>query len=267
MHRSPRGSSLCSRAAKPKSGRAAKRRTNGDEQTAAARQQRRRCFSRPTLFFQEQIQAPKNGSIARFQGLGCYQSESGFRPAARLWVFGFQWRAPACAVCCASNPMARSEIRLKRQRHFGARIAACRSGLRTLSNRAAKPKSCCANKRQRTNGSGQMAAVAALWISLLALRFQERIQGPKNAPIARFLGFSCYQTRSEFRPAARLAALACCLWFFSGSAPVRVASCFHGPDDKAPEPVHTRCAALGLAPGAPFSEANSRPQNTPHRTV
>ena len=146
MHRSPRGSSLCSRAAKPKSGRAAKRRTNGDEQTAAARQQRRRCFSRPTLFFQEQIQAPKNGSIARFQGLGCYQSESGFRPAARLWVFGFQWRAPACAVCCASNPMARSEIRLKRQRHFGARIAACRSGLRTLSNRTAKPKPGCADK-------------------------------------------------------------------------------------------------------------------------
>ena len=31
---------------------------------------------RAPLFFQEQIQAPENGSIARFDGLGCYQSDS-----------------------------------------------------------------------------------------------------------------------------------------------------------------------------------------------
>ena len=93
--------------------------------------------------------------------------------------------------------MARSEIRLKRQRHFGARIAACRSGLRTLSNRTAKPKPGCADKWQRTNGSSQTAAAAALWIPFLSLLFQERIQAPKNAPIARFDRLGCYQSRSE----------------------------------------------------------------------
>ena len=122
-----------------------------------------------------------------------------------------------------------------------------------------------------------MATAAALWIPCPSLRFQERIQGTKNAPIARFQGLGCYQTRSEFRPDARLAALACGFWLwlwlwlwlfaFNGSAPARVASCFHGPDDKAPEPALTRCDALGLAPGAPFSGANPRPQKRPHRTV
>ena len=33
----------------------------------------RRCVS---LFFQEQIKGPENGSIARFDGLGCYQTGS-----------------------------------------------------------------------------------------------------------------------------------------------------------------------------------------------
>ena len=59
-------------------------------------------------------------------------------------------------------------------------------GLQALSNRTVKPKLGCAN------GSEQTAAAAALWISHLALRFQERIQGPKNAPIARFDGLWCY---------------------------------------------------------------------------
>ena len=31
---------------------------------------------RVALFFQEQIQGPENASIARFDGLGCYQSSS-----------------------------------------------------------------------------------------------------------------------------------------------------------------------------------------------
>ena len=32
--------------------------------------------SRPPLSFQEQIQGPENGSIARFDGLDCYQTRS-----------------------------------------------------------------------------------------------------------------------------------------------------------------------------------------------
>ena len=43
---------------------------------------------RISLIFQEQIQSPKNGPVARFDGLGCYQtrSEKPSRPA-RLAVF------------------------------------------------------------------------------------------------------------------------------------------------------------------------------------
>ena len=42
------------------------------------------------LFFWERIQGPKNGSIARFLGLGCYQKSSGFsqehrRGATACW--------------------------------------------------------------------------------------------------------------------------------------------------------------------------------------
>ena len=35
-----------------------------------------------------------------------------------------------------------------------------------------------------------------LWVSLF---FQEQIKGPGNAPIARFDGFRCYQSRSEIK--------------------------------------------------------------------
>ena len=168
---------------------------------------------------------PENGSIARFQGLGRYQSESGFRPAARLLAFGFQWRASGCVLRQQPNGKARNPT--KTAAALGARIAACRGGLQVLSSRAAKPKAGRAGKWQRT-GSEQTAA-AALWISLFLLRFQERIQAPKNAPIARFQGLGCYQTRSGFRPTARLLAFGIRFRLVAfGSAPVCVAGCFHG---------------------------------------
>ena len=37
--------------------------------------------------------SPKKRPIARFQGLGCYQTRSGFRPAARLLAFGIRHSA------------------------------------------------------------------------------------------------------------------------------------------------------------------------------
>ena len=38
------------------------------------------------LHFQEHIQAPKNASIARFDGLGCYQSRSEISAVFRAWA-------------------------------------------------------------------------------------------------------------------------------------------------------------------------------------
>ena len=38
---------------------------------------------RHALFFQEQIQGPGNASIARFDGLGCYQTHSEKQPGCR----------------------------------------------------------------------------------------------------------------------------------------------------------------------------------------
>ena len=37
---------------------------------------RRSPGGRIPLFFQEQIKGPKNASIARFDGIGCYQTDS-----------------------------------------------------------------------------------------------------------------------------------------------------------------------------------------------
>ena len=41
---------------------------------------RPRCGGLVLLLFQERIQGPKNASIARFDGLGCYQTRSGKTP-------------------------------------------------------------------------------------------------------------------------------------------------------------------------------------------
>ena len=131
-------------------------------------------------------------------------------------------------------------------------------GLQALSNRTAKPKPGCAN------GSEQTAAAAALWISHLALRFQERIQGPKNAPIARFDGIWCYQTGSEksvFRPAARRSA------FQRLRRSANASPCSQIAAAKQRRSVCRGGAALKFAPGALFSGANPSPKKRPHRTV
>ena len=49
-------------------------------------------------------------------------------------------------------------------------------------------------------------ALCAFGISRLPLFFQEQIKGSKNAPIARFDGLCCYQTRSSLSRLARRAA-------------------------------------------------------------
>ena len=123
-----------------------------------------------------------------------------------------------------------------------------------------------ANERQRT--AARRRPLRRIGFCARRSFFRSEFKAPKNASIARFQGLGCYQSRSGFRPAARLLAFGFRFWLvaFSGSARVCVAGCLHGWM-QAPESAHNGCGALGFAPFAHFLRANLRPQKCPHRTV
>ena len=54
-----------------------------------------------------------------------------------------------------------------------------------------------AGARSKSGSEGKAQARRAPRPARVSLRFQEQIKGPENAPIARFSGLGCYQTRSE----------------------------------------------------------------------
>ena len=54
----------------------------------------------------------------------------------------------------------------------------------------------CKTTQPQSSDSNSYGALR-FWISRLPLFFQEQIKGSKNAPIARFDGLCCYQTRSK----------------------------------------------------------------------
>ena len=63
----------------------------------------------------------------------------------------------------------------------------------------------CKTTRPQSSDGNSYGALR-FWISRLPLFFQEQIKGSKNAPIARFDGLCCYQTRSSLSRLARRAA-------------------------------------------------------------
>ena len=118
---------------------------------------------------QEQIKGPKNAPIARFDGLGCYQTHSEKSN-------GFQGGGP-------SRP---EPVRGQPSRLF--------------------PKAC--PKRAPNPPAGAATASQARpVVCRISLLFQEQIKGPENAPIARFDGLGCYRTHSENQWHARRGAM------------------------------------------------------------
>ena len=115
---------------------------------------KRLCLSHDALIFQEQISGLENASVARFFGLGCYQSGSAisgcFQGAAAIGPFVMGLRA--CLV----------------------RERACKPGRQPFE--VSKP----AQARWR---GGQRPVL---------LQEQEPVQEPENASVARFQGLCCY---------------------------------------------------------------------------
>ena len=150
---------------------------------------------RVPLLFQEPIQGAKNASIARFDGLGCYQSRSeisGFPERLSRAAFrGDFQNLPASGHA----PGKRAD---KRPLQTGPGApqkmgSACQP--RAAVSAPPRPHENATPKRPRQNA----ARPGRLWRRLLRvlLLFQEQIQGAKNASIARFDGLGCYQSRSE----------------------------------------------------------------------
>ena len=93
---------------------------------------------RNLLFFQERIQGPKNAPIARFDGLGCYQSRSEIDEGLRS-ADGLQRpvRGPACGpvferqpgVCPQPSPHAARQRRQPRKYHAAKMEKALALGL------------------------------------------------------------------------------------------------------------------------------------------
>ena len=134
----------------------------------------KRPACRVTLFFQEQIKGPKNAPIARFFGLGCYQTRS--KRGARKR--------------CGKTPAKRLALKLavfwppRRRAQISYRIRAVKAGQRP-------------NRRLAVGAKARAGEGRGRRVRSLPLFFQERTKGPKNASIARFFGLGCYQTRSE----------------------------------------------------------------------
>ena len=133
--------------------------------------------TRLLLHFQEQIKGLKNAPIARFDGLRCYQTRS--ESSDVFWV--------------ESAAKTDSQTGFKRVRCAFNAGRACTGCFRkpVRPNLAAKPEARKAFKRRKHGNEAQRSPSPVL------LRSQEQIKGPKNAPIARFDGLRCYQTRSE----------------------------------------------------------------------
>ena len=218
---------------------------------------------RVALFFQERIKGPKNGSIARFSGLGCYQTRSERRARKR----------------CGKTPAKRLALKLavfwarRRGGQISHRIRAVKAGQRP-------------NRRLAVGAKARAGEGRGRRVRLLPLFFQERTKGPENAPIARFSGLGCYQTRSEERAQKD-----------TGKAPADLPRSLRSFGRRAKVSQCIRAVKTGLAAGgfaepvqrlavdakaqkalaeagqayplafALFSGANKRPQKRPHRTV
>ena len=133
------------------------------------------------LRFQEQIKGPKNAPIARFDGLRCYQTSS--ESSDVFWA--------------ESAAKTDSQTGFKRVRcafNAGRACTGCfrESARPDLASRRQKPEKNAQTPQTRESGNKAQRSP-----SPVLLRFQEQIKGPKNAPIARFDGLCCYQTRSE----------------------------------------------------------------------
>ena len=135
------------------------------------------------LRFQERIKGPKNASIARFDGLGRYQSRTEIGN-------GFWARAAKAVLQMGFRRVLNTSARIRRGP--GHALAAFRhQPARTWQAEAGKQKkrSNVANVRKRKQA--QPSPIPVL------LQFQEQIKGPENASIARFGGLGCYQSHSE----------------------------------------------------------------------
>ena len=131
------------------------------------------------LRFQEQIKGPKNASIARFDGLGCYQSHSEISDVFR-------------AGSAAKTALQTGFKKVRCGFNAGRACAGCfrKPVCPDLAAESEARKAFKRRKHAKVQGSAAQPKPRLL-------RFQERIKGPKNASIARFDGLRCYQSRSE----------------------------------------------------------------------
>ena len=134
--------------------------------TATQPWQIRQRLTRLLLRFREQIQGPENAPIARFDGLGCYQTRSEKTMLRK-----------AQAVACAATPQA--ALKPRPNPHLPHPRADCQPAP-DPARRLQSPRTSI-NAHQR----------------LHSLQKQEQIKGPENAPIARFDGLCCYQVSSK----------------------------------------------------------------------
>ena len=129
---------------------------------------------------QEQIKGPKNAPIARFDGLGCYQTRSEKKAPKRV----ISWRG----LRQRDGGRTRFGVVFDSPRLMRLSRAGLECG---FPNRATR----------RFHGWGSGGSGNGRPVSL---QKQEQIKGPENAPIARFLGLGCYQTRSEKKAPKRV---------------------------------------------------------------
>ena len=141
---------------------------------------------------QEQIQGPENASIARFDGLCCYQTSSessdGFGAGDGSET---AFRAGVRRVLNTGAGLIRVRCGFSGFSGFGTDSGA----QRPLSEPG--PPGFAARKAFKSRERAKAALNRSPVQGPVLLRFQERIQGPQNASIARFHGLRCYQTSSE----------------------------------------------------------------------
>ena len=137
---------------------------------------------------QEQIQGPENASIARFQGLCCYQSRSEKTPLFRARTAAKTRSRPGAQ----RTPKTRLAATMPQSGQGKAQFIA-------RTKRISEPAKAHLGLDQVRAGFG----LGLIWTEprtpCCLLRNQEQIKDPKNAPIARFDGLRRYQSRSEKR--------------------------------------------------------------------
>ena len=217
-------------------------------------------MQRVSLCFQEPIQGPENGSIARFDGLFCYQTKSK-KPIAACAACGLAEAAP-------QSPSQRGQTAKRQRPKSGGQTAAVepqRPNRKSQTQPSRRFRACEFRARRsffRSKSKAQKTALSHGFRSFAAIK-----PGARKPIAARAACGSCAAKPKPARPNGGTAKQRRLNGSGQRAATKRRRLNRKGQTARARRNHRGAFALADSVPTAHFSGANSRPKKRPYRTV